>query len=71
MDKIIALSESSPQVVNIDEAKFLKFMHKTPIWDYFKMSQAVYLNYSKEEKTKMINDYYRGMDNGKELLFCF
>ena len=68
MDKIIPLSESSPQVANIDEAKFLtKFMHETPIWDYFKISQAVYLNHFKEKKTKMINDYYLGMDNGKSV----
>ena len=68
MDKIIALSDSSPQMVDIDEAKFLKFTHETPIWDYFKISQAKYLGYSKEEKTRLINDYYCGMDNGKWLL---
>ena len=51
MEKLIALSESSPQMGNIDEAKLLKFMNQTPILEYFKMSQQVYLSLSTEEKT--------------------
>ena len=68
MEKTIALSESSPQMANIDEAKFLRFMHQTPIWEHFKMTQQVYLSLSTEEKTKMINSYV-SMNNGKVMAF--
>ena len=69
MEKLIALSESSPQMGNIDEAKFLKFMNQTPILEHFKMSQQVYLSLSTEEKTKMIKSYYLNMDSGKICYF--
>ena len=61
MDKIIALTESSPQGVVIDEAQFTKFMQTTPVWDYFKIAQSKCLSYTKEKKMKLINDYYTGM----------
>ena len=69
MDKIIAISESSPQISEIDEGKFVRFIQRTPIWEYFKITQQKYLSYSTEENTAMISDYYKGMDNGKNLLF--
>ena len=71
MDKIISLSESSPSIVDIDEQTFVKFMQKTPIWEFFKISQAKYLPYSVEEKTTLIWDYYNKMSNGKRNLLCF
>ena len=73
MDKIIALTESSPQGVSIDEAQFVRFMQTTPIWEFFKITQQKYLSYTKEEETKLINDYYIGMQQGKSKnlsIFC-
>ena len=71
MDKIIALTESSLQGVVIGEAQFAKFMQTTPIWDYFKIAQSKYLSYTKEEKMKLINDYYTGMQQGKLVSISF
>ena len=65
MDKIVSLSESSASIVDIDEQKFVWFMQKTPIWEFFKISQQKYLSYSVEEKTNMCRDYYDKMSNGK------
>ena len=65
MDRIIALSETSPQAEKIDEAKFLSFMKECPIWDYFKISQTVYLKLSNVDKSKMISGYYKNMSDGK------
>ena len=75
MGKIIALSETSPQVVDINEGKILSFMRELPIWEFYKISQSVYLNHTKEEKSKMISEYYRKMSEGEMvdiffLLFC-
>ena len=71
MDKIIALTEASPsQSVNIDENQFARFMQKTPIWEYFKITQPKYLFYTKEEKERLSNDYYVGMQEGKSYLSC-
>ena len=73
MDKIVALTESSPQDVTIEVAQFTKFMQTTPIWEFFKISQQKYPSYTKEEKMKIINDYYIGMQQGKSKdlsLFC-
>ena len=65
MDKIIALSESSPQVHEIDADKFVTFMQRKPIWLHFSISQDSYLRKSNEEKARMINEYYNYMVNGK------
>ena len=65
MDKIIALFESSPQTFDIDEGAFLRYMKTTPMWDYFKISQAKYFSFNRQEKTELINDYYIGMQQVK------
>ena len=72
MEKIIALSETSPQMVDTKEGKFLSFMIELPIWELYKISQSVYLNHTKEKKSKMISEYYRKMSEGKivDLFFC-
>ena len=72
MDKIIALRESSPQTSNqneINESKLVEFIKTIPIWDFFKITQSKYLSFSKEEKTKLVNDYYLGMQQGKVRYF--
>ena len=68
MNKIVSLSESSPQISNIDKAKFVRFMQQTPIWDYFKITQHKYLSYSVEEKTALISEYYKYMEQGKRCI---
>ena len=71
MEQLIALSETSPQAEKVDEAKFVSFMKECPIWDYCKISQSAYLNVPKEEKSRMISDYYKSMSDGKIFdLFC-
>ena len=65
MDKIIAFTESSPQVHEIDGEKFGTFMQRKPIWLHFSISQDSYLRKSNEEKARMINEYYNYMVNGK------
>ena len=65
MDKIVSLSESSASIVDIDEQKFVRFMQKAPIWEFFKISQQKYLSCSVEEKTNMFRDYYDKVSNGK------
>ena len=66
MDRIISLSESFPQITDIDEKKFITFMQHQPIWVYFNISQQVYLSKSLEEKTVLIREYYDFMNNGKD-----
>ena len=68
MDRIIVLSESSPQT-DLDERKFATFMQRKPIWLYFNISQNDYISKSTEEKTSMIRQYYDFMDNGKNIVF--
>ena len=65
MDRIVSLSESFPQITDINEKKFITYIQRKPIWAYFNISQQVYLSKSLEEKTALIREYYDLMDNGK------
>ena len=65
MDKIIAISESSPSVTDIEEKKFVDFMREKPIWEHFSISKDKYLTKTNQEKTLMIRQYYDYMVNGK------
>ena len=65
MDRIIALSESSPQILEIDADRFASFMQRRPIWLYFSITQDSYLSKTNEEKSRMINEYYNYMVKGK------
>ena len=69
MDRIVSLSESFPQILDIDEKKFITFMQHKPIWVHFNASQQVYLSKSLGEKTALIREYYDFMDNGKNGIF--
>ena len=71
MDKIIALSESSPQINENDADKFVTFMQRKPIWVHFSITQDSYLVKSAEEKTRMIKEYYNYMVNGKSFIIFF
>ena len=72
MDRLIAISETSPQTEKLDDAKFVSFMREYPIWDFFKISQSAYVNLSNQEKSLRISEYYQKMLEGKIFdLFCF
>ena len=70
MNRIVSLSESFPQITDIDEKKFISFMQHKPIWAHFNVSQQVYLSKSLEEKTALIREYYDFMDNGKKVILA-
>ena len=69
MERLIAISEASPPLCEIDEEKFSTFMQKRPIWLHYAISQDTYLKKSNEEKARVINEYYRFMVKGNKLLF--
>ena len=71
MDRIIALSESSPQIHEIDPDRFATFMQRKPIWLHFSITQDIYLRKTNEEKTRMISEYYNYLVKGKRLFFLF
>ena len=58
MDCIITISETSPQICEIDADRFAMFMQRKPIWVHYSITQD-------EEKARMINDYYNFMVKGK------
>ena len=66
MERIIALSETSPQMCEIDSDRFCYvYAEKT----YKDSLQDNYLRKTNEEKTHMINEYYNYMVKGKLFLF--
>ena len=72
MDRIIALSESSPQIHEIDPDRFATFKQRNPIWLHSSITQDTYLRKTNEEKTCMISEYYNYMVKGKRFFFiCF
>ena len=54
MERIIAISEASPPLCEIDEEKFSTFMQRKPIWVHYSISQDSYPKKSNEEKARMI-----------------
>ena len=71
MDKLIAISETSSQISDLDEKKIMKFMQMKPIWVHFNISQNEYLSRSAEEKASMIRRFYDFMESGKNFVFFF
>ena len=69
MEKIIALSETSPQMCEIDSDRLDMFMQRKPIWIHYSITQDSYLRKTNEEKVHMINEYYNYMVKGKLFLF--
>ena len=69
MDKLIAISETSSQISDLDEKKIMKFMQMKPIWVHFNISQNEYLSRSAEEKASMIRRFYDFMESGKNFVF--
>ena len=54
--------------------KFANFMKQNPIWNFYEITQSDYVAMPEAEKSRLINDYYKYMSNGKSksfiLLFC-
>ena len=46
-----------------DESMFVEFMRKIPIWEFFCISNQVYLNMTEKEKRDKISQYYSAMKN--------
>ena len=57
--KIFKLTWKPPPEVAIDEEKLNFFISKVTIWDYFSLSEQIYKSSSIEEKTSLLNKYYR------------
>ena len=70
MERIIALSETSPQMCEIDSDRFAMFMQRKPIWIHYSITQDSYLRKTNEEKAHMINEYYNYMVKGKFFFIC-
>ena len=70
MERIIAISETSPQICEIDEGRSATFMQRKPIWIHYSITQDSYLRKSNEEKAHMINEYYNFMVKGKRFFIC-
>ena len=69
MEKLIAISENSSQITDLDEKKFVKFMQMKPIWLHYNITQEQYLSRSAEEKASMIRRFYDFMESGKNVVF--
>ena len=59
MERFLSLLEKPPPEVAIDEEKLNFFISKVTIWDYFSLSEQIYKPSSVEEKTSLLNKYYR------------
>ena len=59
MERFLSLLEKPPPEVAIDEEKLNFFISKVTIWDYFLLSEQIYKSSSVEEKTSLLNKYYR------------
>ena len=59
MERLLSLLEKPPPEVAIDEEKLNFFISKVTIWDYFSLSEQIYKSSSVEEKTSLLNKYYR------------
>ena len=77
MDKFLSILEAPrPQQQDDFDAENVCFINsKISIWDFYGISQATYLSYSVEEKSKMFKEYYLKLlekyygSTGKKKLF--
>ena len=59
MDKFLSMLEKPQLEAVINEEKLKYFISKVSIWDYFGIPEKSYKSSSVEEKTSMLNKYYR------------
>ena len=78
MDDLVALTENqasnSKYVVSIDEARFVEFMKKIPIWGFASITKVDYLKLSSDTKSSLIHHYYDHMislERNAELNFVY
>ena len=57
MENLLSVFEKS-QVEVIDEQKLSHLASKVATWDHFGIPQTQYLALDKNEKSKMLNEYY-------------
>ena len=60
MDKLISLVDSAVDG-NIDEKLLQQFMSKVTVWEYNSISRENYLAPPRDEKEKIIRNYYSEM----------
>ena len=71
MENLIVLSEqSASSEVLINEEKFVSYMRKCPIWQFFNMTQSTYVSKSHTEKAQLITEYYKSMSEGNKDIIC-
>ena len=76
MEKLLLAADQQASIADnisthYDEATFIKYMDKNPVWEFYSMSRDEYLLKSREEKLSMISDYCNQMKKGKKLFFLF
>ena len=59
MDNLLSIFERKAQEECIDEQKLQYLASKVAIWDHFGIPQAHYLALDTNEKSKMLNKYYK------------
>ena len=59
MDRYPSLLEKPQQEVIMEEKKLKYFISKVSVRDYFSISEQAYKSSSVDEKTSMLNRYYR------------
>ena len=60
MDNLIKMVDSVVED-KIDEKSLAQFMNKILVWDYNSMSKENYLALTRDQKEKIIRDYYSDM----------
>ena len=73
MENLLSVFEK-PQEEVIDELKLCHLASKVAIWDHFGIPQAHYLALDINEKSKMLNEYYKKLipvyfRDGKNYIF--
>ena len=74
MEKLLPPADQQASIADsisthYDEATFIKYMDKKPVWEFYSMSKDEYLLKSREGKLSMISDYYNQMKKGEKLSF--
>ena len=62
--------QSASSEVLINEEKFVSYMRKCPIWQFFNMTQSTYVSKSHTEKAQLITEYYKSMSEGNKDIIC-
>lgn len=70
MDKLINLVDSTVEVNN-HENFLQQFVPKVTVWDYNSMSWENYLALPRDEKEKIIRNYYSEMLKGHRIVGAF